>query len=238
MPLTLVLGWRGGGKNVWVVAVTRQTKRLLYSNFKIDHPNYRHLRLINLLALPKHIELVMDEGYTMIDSRTSMSYVNIFCTYLAFQLRKTDTNIYITAQQLGSIDIRYRNEWDYIVYCERVNNGNADWHFWDFLFTVFDKRKGSVSQWGLSYKKAIPLFSLYDTEQIIEPINKSKLAHEIMKHEPKVYLKQGRVISQIIKKNSRVGTKDEIKIALLKNGFDQVWANLCYLIIKNPAAVK
>lgn len=237
MPLTLVIGPRGTGKNVFIVNITRNTKRLLYSNFKIDHPNYKHLKLINLLALPKHIELIMDEGYTMLESRTSMSSVNIFCSYIAFQLRKTDTSIFVTAQQVGSIDIRYRQEWDYVVICERLDNGKSNWRFWDFLYTIFDKRKGAVSQYEMSYKKAIPLFKLFDTNQIIEPINKSKLVHEILKHEPKVYLKHGKLIANIIKKNSKVNNKDEVKIALLKNGFDQVWANLCYLIIKNPGVV-
>ena len=82
MPLTLIEGYRGSGKTLFAVIITRNSKRPIYSNFRIKHRNYNKLKLYNLLSLPRHIEVIMDEGYSLIDSRISMSYVNIFAGYL------------------------------------------------------------------------------------------------------------------------------------------------------------
>ncbi|MBA7494957.1 hypothetical protein ES702_05535 [subsurface metagenome] len=232
MPLTLVLGPRGSGKTYFIVEVLSASQRLIYSNFKIKFKNYKRLKLLDLLFLPKHIELVMDEFYSIADSRSSMSYVNVLCSYIAFQLRKTDTQIFITAQQLGSIDIRYRNEWDYVVLCNRIQNESEDWHFWDFGFVIFDKRTNTSNKWVIPYIHAKENFHLYDTNEIIEPRNKSRISYEFYKSEPKKLFLQGIKFAKIIKSNSNISTKEKIELALLKNNIDPVWTKLCYLILK------
>lgn len=231
MPLTLVLGPRGSGKNTFMNKVVKRSVRPVYSNFKMNHPNYRHLSYGGLLFIPKHIELLMDEFYNLADSRKSMSVFNIFCSYIAFQLRKTDTNIFVSAQQLGSIDIRYRNEWDYIVICERIDNGNLDWRLWDFGYTVYDKRQGTYRSWMIGYDDIKKTFGDFDTNEIVEPKNKSRLIHDILKNEPRLYLAKGIEICKVIKKNSKVRNQKEIKIALLRNDYDMVWSSLCSLIL-------
>ena len=233
MPLTLVLGPRGSGKTYFIVEVLSDFQRVIYSNFKLKHAKYIRLRLLDLLFLPKHIALVMDEFYSIADSRNSMSYVNVLCSYIAFQLRKTDTQIFITAQQLGSIDLRYRNEWDYVVICERVQNDKEDWHFWDFGYTIFDKRIGTSSKWIILYSHAKENFHLFDTNEIIEPRNKSRISYEFYKSEPKKLFLQGIKFAKIIKSNSNVRTKEKIELALLKNNIDPIWTKICYLILKN-----
>ncbi|MBA7496347.1 hypothetical protein ES702_06947 [subsurface metagenome] len=234
MPLTLVLGPRGSGKTYFIVELSKSVlNRLIYSNFRIDHINYRHLRLVDLLDLPEHIWLIMDEFYSIADARSSMSYVNVLCTYIAFQLRKTDTQIFITAQQLRSIDVRYRNEWDYVVICERVPNDNEDWRFWDFGFQIFDKRTGTSNKQIIYYKYAKKNFHLFDTNEIIQPRNKSRISYEFFKSEPKLLYRQGLIYINKIMSNSKLKTKESVKLALVKNGIDMVWANICYLILKN-----
>lgn len=232
LPLTLILGPRGGGKSYFIIEILKNSTRQIYSNFKLKFKNYNHLRLIDLLWLPKHIELVMDEFYSIADSRSSMSYINVLASYIAFQLRKTDTQIYITAQQLKSIDVRYRDEWDYVVFCERVKNESPNWRKWDFGYRIYDKRTKRSSKHLVLYDYAKKSFHLYDTNEIIEPRNKSRMAYEFYKSEPKLWLLQGLKFAKLIKSNSNVSTKEKIEIALLSNNIDSIWTSLCYKLLK------
>ncbi len=68
-------------------------------------------------------------------------YTNLFLSYIVFQLRKTKRNIFVTVQEVSSIDIRYRRQWDYYLefliecdisrlrelYKERKNSSDNYW---------------------------------------------------------------------------------------------------------------
>ena len=236
MPLTLICGWRGSGKTLFALVINLLfSNRIIYSNFKINHTNYRPLKLLDLIRLPKHIELILDEGYAIIDSRISMSYINVYSGYLAFQLRKTDRNIYITVQQLSSIDKRYRNEWDYFVECSRLYNGNVSWKKWDFNYIISDKRAETITNWIITYENATKFFGLYDTNEIIQPRNKSRIEYEFLKDEPEELWRVGLTITERIVRSikSKKITKEIVEIALLKNGIDPIWKTICYLVLKD-----
>lgn len=226
MPLTLIEGWRGDGKTIFSLFMAGRSIRPAYSNVTFKIPNYIKFGLINLLNLPKHIELIMDEGYQMIDSRISMSYVNVGASHIAFQLRKTDTNIYLTVQQLGTIDKRYRGEWDYVVHCERINNGEKAWQHWDFGYTIYDKRWGTINPWYINYKHAEQYFKYFDTNQIIEPRNKSRIEYEILKTEPiELIYRAKEITKEIINKEPKLTSKKRAKIdiCLMEHNFDAIW---------------
>ena len=93
MPLTLIIGYRGSGKSLLMVKLIKNKKRLCYSNFRLNLDNYHSLRLIDMLRLPDNINVLLDEGYTWLESRTSTKYINLFMSYIVFQLRKTNRNI-------------------------------------------------------------------------------------------------------------------------------------------------
>lgn len=209
------------------------SKRPIYSNFKIDYPNYHKLDLITLLDIPNEIEFVGDEFYTMVDARNSMSHVNVFAGYISFQLRKTLTNIYITMIQLGSIDIRYRLEWDYLVECKRVSNGEEDWHLWDFLYVVYNNREKFVVPVIVSYEDAKPYFDKFNTYEIIKPMNISRLEHAILEKKPELEYARGLEILQVIKKDIRKTDKKGIKSALMRNGYDKIWADTVDIVMND-----
>lgn len=214
------------------------SSRPVLSNFKVKLPRYIPLSLVKLLYLPKHVELLMDEAYSMIDSRISMSYVNVFCTYLAYQLRKTDTNIYLTVIQLSSIDVRYREEWDYRVHCERIPNNSDDWHLWDYSYAIADFRTNTSSVWVVKYEDAKLFFQMYDTYEIIEPRMKSRITYEILKSDPILLINQAKVITKDIYSLILTGTKEDIKFCLNSKGHDEIWANKVYTVLERMKAVR
>lgn len=189
------------------------------------------------MELPKSIELILDEAYVWLESRTSMKYINIFLTYIVFQLRKTDTNIFITAQDLSTVDIRFRNQYDYIIECERQEE--------DFTYHIKKKKMFidpsgmidyeliSLGKYLVEYDEMKNYFEMYDTNEIIKIPAKSRMEFEILKTEPNLLLDKALEIIEIIKDNISNITQDSIMYTLLLNKIDISWYKIIYLLMKN-----
>lgn len=237
-PLTQLIGQRGTGKTFFIIRLLANIKKFydslpVYANFNIKCKNFHKLSLITLLDLPPNIFLAMDEAYSMIHSRLSMSYVNIFAGYIAFQLRKTSTQIFVTMQQLRTIDVIYREEWDYRVYCDRLPNQYTNWKLWDFLYEIHDRRRQSITKRVVFFEESLPYFSLYNTNEIIEPRNKSRIRYELLSSEPELLSKESLRIAGIIKPKIKKLTKDETEWALKRSGFDKIWAKDVFIELKH-----
>ena len=214
------------------------SNREIYSNFKIDYPNYHELTLETLLDLPNNIEFVGDEFYTMVDSRNSSSHVNVFAGYVSFQVRKTLSNIFLSMIQLGSIDLRYREEWDYLVLCERIPNGEDDYYLWDFGYTIYNNIIGCVIPVVVFYEDAKPYFEKFNTYEIIKPMNLSRLEYAILDKKPKSKYYRALEIVKYIINDIKVYDKKGIKVALMRNDFDKIWAEDCDLVLHELISIK
>jgi len=175
----------------------------------------------------------MDEAYNLINARLSMSYVNIYAGHIAFQIRKTATLIFITMTQLRTVDILYREEWDYRIYCERLPNEEEDWRLWDFLFEIHDKRREKFTTWTVNYETAEKIFDSYNTNEIIQPRYKSRIEYEFLISDPKILAQRSLDIAKKIKPILRTNTKDEIEWGLKRSGFDKCWKNDVYIEFKH-----
>jgi hypothetical protein len=223
----------GSGKTLFVVKGLKNSSLECYSNIKLEIPNYHHLRLIDMLDLPKGINVFIDEGYTILESRTSSKYTNLFLSYIVFQLRKTKRNIFVTVQEVSSIDIRYRRQWDYYIQCERINDSQLDSDLWDFKFVIYDKKKHSRSNWILSYKEAMKVFPFFDTYEIVPVSAKSRITYELLKTEPDQLLMKSLELAKNVKKRLKNVTVESVKFTLMTLGYDQIWYNSVYTILKN-----
>ncbi len=186
-----------------------------------------------MLDLPKGINVILDEGYTILESRTSSKYTNLFLSYIVFQLRKTQRNIFVTVQEISSIDIRYRRQWDYYIQCERIHDFELDSDLWDFKYIIYDKKKRSRSVWILSYKEAEKIFPLFDTYEIVPVSSKSRITYELLKTEPDQLLRKSLEIAKNVKKKLKYITIESVKFILMTLGYDQIWYNSVYIILKN-----
>lgn len=233
-PLTIVTGPRGGGKNNFVYRMALCSPGPIYSNFLIRSQKFHRIDLIDLLKLYRSTKLTLciDEPYAWMDSRQSMSYINVYMGFIAFQLRKTDMNIFVSLTQLSSLEKRYRDEWDYLVECKRLDNGSGDWRTWDFLYAILDSKRENIQEYIMPYVEASKWFGGYDTKEIIVPRNISRMEYEIYKQDPEQFFKRGLEISNSIKSYVRDLTRDGIELTLLNLGYDQVWGGLVYKILK------
>ncbi|MGV9141361.1 MAG: hypothetical protein ACOC1X_00320 [Promethearchaeota archaeon] len=231
--LIIVLGRRGSGKTLWMVLQALKSKRDVWSNFEIKIDRYNELRVVDLIdELPNNCEVLIDEAYTWLESRTAGRGLNRYLTYLAFQIRKAERNFIISAQQQGTIDVRFRKEWDYMVYCFRKPNRNKRREFWDFGVRILDKYSLKIIQRVLPYESAEKYFRFYDTYEVVEPFDKQNLRLELMKDDPKRLHSHIKQVAGVIEKDINKITHSTVSNALLKNGFSRAYHLYVYDLLK------
>lgn len=237
----LIVGRKGSGKNLIIAIIESQLpKKKKFSTFELDLPGYENLSLVGMLNLPENVIVNIDEAYTWLESRHSSKYINVYLSHLNFQLRKSNRDFFITAQLMSSIDKRFREHYDYIIYCSRLPNENPNWEYWDFLYIFVNNVTEETSQMGLLYEDAKPFFKLFNTYEIQDAPAKSRMIFELLKTEPTKLLAYSIKISNKIKHffdpkiypGIKV-TKDLVKIALMKKNEDEIWSNHAYLVLNN-----
>lgn len=234
--LIIVVGARGSGKTLFLTERALKSSRPVWSNFKIDCSRYHKVDVVDLLTLPNEIELLLDEAYTWLESRASGRSLNKYLSYIAFQLRKRNMNIFLTVQQFSTIDVRYRNEWDMIVRCERLRGRNGELKDFRYSFLSREFRMGKAvyrtSSWRLPYERAKDLFQFYDTEEIVEPYDKSKLELDLLKNDPERFFKKVRAVAEEVLPTLNVITRDSVRIGLLQLGYDNYYSQYVYAHLK------
>lgn len=225
--LYIILGKLGSGKTLFLTYLATKIKtKKIYSNYKLHLKNYRELKAIDLIKLPNNVEVFLDEGYTWIESRISSSLLNRYMTYLLFQSRKRGNNFFITAQSLSSIDKRYRNHSDVIVFCESKKNLG-------FKYSILNKETYRLKKYTLPLKEAKKIFKLYDTTEVIEPFGNSRLKYNIIKDDTKELMKRSNVIAKEIKPKLNRITHNTVKLAIMNEGLDKNFEPIVYAILKS-----
>lgn len=223
--LIIILGILGSGKTLLLTYFASKLKdRIIYSNYELKLENYHPLKPIDLITLPTNIEVFLDEGYAWLESRISASQLNRYMSYLLFQSRKRNTNFYITAPLFSTIDKRFKLYADYIIMCERKKDG--------FKYTSILRKNSRVKKFFFPMSKAKEIFKLYDTYEIVEPMNNANLEYNIIKNDKQELLKISTVIANKIKPDLKRITHNSIKLALLKEGLDKNYEGYVYAILQ------
>jgi len=148
----------------------------IYSNYKINHPNYHELLPETLLnAEMSGSNIVIDEAYIWLESRLSGKPINLYMSYILFQSRKRNMDIYLTDQILGSIDVRFRLLTDYEIKCKAIPNSK---HPKGFVYYVIDRTgfRPRMYKNYLPIEAAAKYFDYYDTFELINPIDDELIA--------------------------------------------------------------
>lgn len=229
--LMAIIGGMGEGKNVLMVYLATKSKREVYSNFKIHIPNYKPLKITDLLDLKNNIDVFIDEGYTWLESRTSGSVLNRYLSYIVLQARKRLIDIIISAQMFSSLDVRFREQCDVVVKCQKIKKGKVIKGFkYSFLFV----EKNKVRTYFLKYKDAKKLFDIYDTYEIIESHVKDALILKLKETEsPEEFWDEIVNISKAIKKDVKKLTHPRVLNALAKNGFQSTYESQVYAYLQD-----
>jgi len=228
--LVIILGNLGSGKTYIMTLLTYSDNRLILSNYKIIRKNSKKIDVPDLLDLPDDIILLMDEGYSWIESRSSSDSLNKYLSSVLFHTRKSNTDIYITTPMYSTLDKRFRNQANFIIFCKHRNNFETD----DFHFLFYDVNNKTYGKYTLEYSKAKEYFNLYDTNEKVESYKKRGLSFNILKKYPermKDYIDELSNIAFDSLKDKRI-THISVKKFLFNNGFDLGYEPFLYLNLK------
>lgn len=145
----------------------------VFSNFNLSFPfeSYTLQDLINYSNDDTNFNksvILLDEAHIFLDSRSSVSNKNKVISYFLLQTRKKGCHLFYTTQRYHQVDKRLRDNTDILTQCTTKTLSNGD----KYTLNYYEVEKnGVVRNYKKIYKHTNKLYSLYDTNQIIN-INK------------------------------------------------------------------
>lgn len=176
----LFVGRQGSGKTLLMVskAYNQYLKGMkIYSNVHLSFP-YEALDYDKIVNCEYSDGIVIiDEGHQLLPARNSVSLISreIVDGFLSM-VRKKNLHIYISTQTERKIDIRVRDEKDYLYICKRFIFINNRWieakHNQNLpkatpviiYYDMIDCYSDDISTYSMV---ANPIYDMYDTRQII-----------------------------------------------------------------------
>ncbi len=177
----LVVGRQGSGKTLYMVYRAYQHYKEgleVYSNIHLNFP-YKKLDYNKIVNCEyKDAVIIIDEAQLLLSARRSMSKVSIaICDGFLSMARKNNLKIYLSTQYPFKVDIRIREEKDYIFFCERWAFLSNSWvkilspDPMPFNVQIMIKLRiqdsfsqNMVEDWIF----ANPVYPLYDTKQVVK----------------------------------------------------------------------
>lgn len=167
-----IYGGLGSGKTllgVFILKKAHDTGKNVFANIHVKFANLIDLKKLLDYNFPDNSVVLLDEVYTLLESRLSTSNLNIYISHIFFQSRKKGLDIVTTAQLRRTVDIRVRNLADIDVLATRQGK--------DFRYTVFyNDELGLPKHFIIPYNIAKRYFQYYDTREIVvDDFMRSKL---------------------------------------------------------------
>lgn len=179
----LIIGRQGSGKTLLLVMLAYQMllkKKTIYSNVNLHFPyqvlNYKDIIDCNL----QNAAVLLDEIHQLIPARRSLSKRNVeICDNFLSMVRKQGLEVYGTTQTLRKVDIRFREEADYLYVTEKYILQNNQWirytHNENLPKSVPIMIKVDITETYSNNTLSMnfmgnKFFDLFDTKQIIKVI--------------------------------------------------------------------
>ena len=120
----LVLGKQGEGKTIYLCKVAfdfYKKGKTVYSNIALNFP-YEKLNYQDIIDCKlKDGVVILDEIHLLLPARMSMRKINInICDGFLSMCRKKQLDVYGSTQLSRKVDVRFREESDYIYVCEKL----------------------------------------------------------------------------------------------------------------------
>lgn len=177
-----ILGELGSGKTLLATYLAykyAQKGYHVYANYKLNIPNCEsYITPMQLMEVyppsNERVLVVLDEAYTWLDSRVSISHINRYISWIILQSRKRNMDIIHTEQLSRLIDFRLKELNNIAFYAENHSNG--------FKYIIVFRKGLKLYQktFFLSHQNAEKLYSLYDTREIVNPLLLNQIKAEIM----------------------------------------------------------
>jgi len=177
----VIIGNQGSGKTLLMCKLARTAHskhKKIYSNINFKFP-FEKIRYEDIIQC-KYFDaaVFIDEAHLLLSNRRSMSKINIEITNsFISQVRKQNLELYLSSQRFLKIDIKVRDETDYLYECKKwVYQNNA------FIpaITNYNMPKKTpiiinvkITELSTMESKEIPFlgnpyFKFYDTKEIIQ----------------------------------------------------------------------
>ena len=218
--LVLIYGRIGNGKTLYLVYKATRLKNPIYSNFLLNLDNFHALHIYDFPDLPNNVNVFIDEGYVLSDSRTSMSKLNRYMSYIYNQSRKKGLNIFLTTQLESAIDFRFRDQATHTVRCIKRKSG--------FIYRIKNETNGVIRRKFLSNEKAKPYFDIYNTLEIVRPESMRDFEAELRIENPETMFKEVEKVALLVKPLLNEITHDSVQFALAKLGYSKSYERFVY----------
>ena len=183
----LIIGRQGSGKTLFMIKKAYDAQKrgmTIYSNVHLNFP-YTPLKYEDIISYKLHHGMVIiDEVHRLLPARNSINKKNrLICDGFLSMVRKKKLEVYGSTQLLRKVDVRFREEQDFIYICSKWCYHDKQWieliHNYDMPLDVpimiklkvienFSQQEITLSFIGNPY------FKMYDSEQIIN-IDEDKL---------------------------------------------------------------
>lgn len=179
----LIIGRQGGGKTLIAVSKAldayKQGKKV-YSNVALNFP-YEKIKYKDVIDCKLENGVVLlDEIHLLLPARNSLSKTSRkICDGFLSMVRKKGLVIYGTTQTERKVDVRFRDELDFLYICKKFAYDRNKKLWFEVMHNQDLKRSTPVmisadvyesfsGQWAQMSIKANDFYDLYDTRQIIK----------------------------------------------------------------------
>lgn len=177
--------------------------------------------------------LILDEGYEWLDARLSTTKVNMYFSYVLFQSRKRGLDIYVTAQEIRTLDIRFKEMANIIVYCEKYSEiDNPSNYYYQYTFIVREILRNITSTFIMDKDVCEKIYPLYHTKDIIQSDRMLDMSEAFVFSNRTKLLNMITVAYNDIKGEINTVTKDAIETALLEHNYPTRLTKFIYTKMK------
>lgn len=236
--LGVICGNIGSGKTLLLTIFAKETQNSIVSNYTLKQIKFKPFSLqkfadIGSTEYDNHMVLI-DEIYTLIDSRNPMSAENKIFSYCAFQSRKKNNEIWSTLQLTRTIDVRIREIAQIVI--EALGLQEVELHDGSKL-RAYQYICYGITAFPFSFQipeeYAQQFYQYYNTNEVIEPVHKDRDLHKL-KSEKEQNAEILQIAQKIIKEYDKLDltihtydVKDYLKEHLLPSYYEEfVWAKI------------
>jgi len=164
--LISILGDVGSGKTLLSTALAILDDRPVFANYKIHIDRWKMFYPETLLKVPFGSLVIMDEAWSIIESRLTGRGVNRFFSYILFESRKLGIDILMTDQLSRTIDPRFRDMTNIEIHCEATIVG-FEYH----VFRLSSYHYFQPKTFIIPYEVAEKIYPFYDSWEKIDNID-------------------------------------------------------------------
>jgi len=223
--LTVISGNLGSGKTLLLTIIGKLAQTKLISNFNLEFEHEKFDLVKFVKAEYDNAIILIDEAYTLLESRSSMSNLNKALSYILFQSRKKSIDMYLTVQLNSTLDLRFRQLSDYFIFAHGLIKYRGK-----FAYKYTLQCKESQKSCYIDYEIAKKYYELYDTNQIIEPVNREDLIKSLKT--PKQKVEECKQIAKELCKKSKKITKNSVKTYLFEHTYPKQYLDYVYTYSK------